>query len=213
MPQATPVPTKSSGELLTSALWNTYVRDNLNKLLDRGHRVLTVAQFLALTGLEDGDEAYVEVDAANEVQWHVRYKSSSARWRFLGGPSLAANVATAETSASTTYVDLATVGPSITAPLAGVMDAEISAQVGASATGGNELAALKVGAAATADADAGGGYATAATQRNSAGRDLRKTVARNDVLKLQYRENGGGGQTGTWRERGLRIRPVYVTQA
>lgn len=213
MPVAVPVPTKSSGELLTSALWNTYLRDNLNKLLERQHRVVTVPQFLALTGLEDGDEVYVEVDATNEIQWHLRYKLSTTRWRFLGGPALWAEILTAEGTTSATYVDLATAGPSITAPLAGVMEIDWGASLNVPSAPTNYLgyAAVKIGAAAAGDADAATNGAVGFAPGASVARKKPKTVARSDAIKLQYRTPGGGTLTAT--SRWLSFVPAYVTQA
>lgn len=97
MPVSTlPIAAVSPGNVLTSTNWNAIVKDNLNKLLNTGHRVLTVAQFAAL-GAPEGtkgtiapDEVYLEVDAANGIQWHLAYESGEAtyKWRFLGGPPL-----------------------------------------------------------------------------------------------------------------------------
>lgn len=77
-------------------MWNSYIRDNLNKLLERGHRVLTVAQFAALSspegtkGVVAPDEVYLEADSANGVLWHLAYESGETtyKWRFLGGPPM-----------------------------------------------------------------------------------------------------------------------------
>lgn len=100
-----PIAAVSPGNVLTSTNWNAIVKDNLNKLLSTGHRVLTVAQFGALTGLEGTkgtvapDEVYLEVDSANGVQWHLAYESGEAtyKWRFLGGPPLFATGTSATT--------------------------------------------------------------------------------------------------------------------
>lgn len=128
MPISVPVPDKTAGDVFTETMWDSFIRDNINKLLDRGHRVLTVAQFLALTGLEDGDEVYVEVDSTNGVMWHFRYVAAdptSFKWRFLGGPPLVSYVATEESVNSASFVALATAGPSIALPRSGDYDVVI----------------------------------------------------------------------------------------
>lgn len=121
MAATVPLVNRSAGDLLTTTLWNTYIVANLNKLLNQGHRKVTVAQFAALTGIEDGDEVYLEVDAANGIEWHLVYRTAEAtyKWRFLGGPPLSSEVATNETTASATYAALATAGPSVALPRAG----------------------------------------------------------------------------------------------
>lgn len=50
------------------------------------------------------------------VVWVFRYNAGSAsayKWEFVGGPPQTASVGTSETTTSTSYVDLTTVGPSI----------------------------------------------------------------------------------------------------
>ncbi len=216
MPTATPMPTKSSGEVLTSSLWNTYVRDNIDKLLTRGHRFVTVAQFAALTGLEDGDEVYLQVDATNGIYWHLRYDAASAstyKWVFLGGPPLVSEIATSETTTSAAYTDLATAGPSKGAPRGG--DYDLGGYVGyaTASVGGQAYAAIKIGAAATADAEAvmvaGQGGSGTITSYAGGGSVIRRTLAASgDVAKMQYKEAAAG--TGSFAARRLTMRPVRI---
>jgi opacity protein-like surface antigen len=206
------MPTKSSGDVLTSALWNTYVRDNIDKLLSRGHRVLTVAQFAALTGPEGTkgtvapDEVYLEVDATNGIQWHLAYESGEPtyKWRFLGGPPLQATVTASETTTATSPGDLATVGPSITLPRGGDYAADWSVALGANVVPTNLLAPL--------------------TKNNVVQQNLQFTIgtagisydvskfwpvnaAAADVIKVRYSVNAN---TGTFQARILRIVPVRI---
>ncbi|HVE80590.1 MAG TPA: collagen-like protein [Candidatus Dormibacteraeota bacterium] len=70
----------------------------------------------------DGDEVTYQADATNGVYWHLRYRAGSAsahKWEFMGGGDLMSQIDTAENNNGTAYHDLATVGPSITLPLAG----------------------------------------------------------------------------------------------
>lgn len=112
MPQFTPMPTLVVGDILTTTRWG-YLRDNLNKLLNTGHRSLTVAQFGALTGLEGtagtvaGDEVYLIVDATKGILWHLVYESTETtyKWRFLGGPALVVSVSNfSNTTGASTWV-------------------------------------------------------------------------------------------------------------
>lgn len=219
------MPTKSPGDVLTSSLWNTYLRDNIDKLLSRGHRVLTVAQFTALTGLEGTkgsvppDEAYVEVDSSAGVQWHFAYESGEAtyKWRFLGGPALISEVATAESlpaNATTTYQALATAGPSVPLPRAGDYDVAIGARIlGANDGGGNgqnTRMSYDIGGTGAVDADAvehiGGNGTPTITQA----RTRRKTGLTSVTLTSKYSHSGTLVAGGTFANRWMSVLPVRV---
>ena len=80
----------------------------------------------------DGQECYYVADATNGIVWHLKYNSGSAsayKWEVVGGPPLYSEVLTQEVSNALGYADLATVGPSITVPLAGDYDVFISTTV------------------------------------------------------------------------------------
>lgn len=149
MPISVPVPDKTIGDTFTEAMWDSYIKDNINKLLDRGHRVLTVSAFNALTGLEDGDEAYLEVDSSNGIQWHLRYVSAEAtyKWRFLGGPPMRSEIVTAEdsTAGNNTYGNYTTDGPSVTTPRAGDYELHAGAWNGGNGAGNSGFVGLSVG--------------------------------------------------------------------
>jgi hypothetical protein len=225
MPTTTPMPTKNPGDVLTSTLWNTYLRDNLNKLLNQGHRVLTVAQFAALTGLEGTkgviapDEVYLEVDSVNGVQWHLAYESGEPtyKWRFLGGPAMFGAVAAAETTTSIAYVDLTTVGPLVVAPRAGDYAIDHGGtlktnQLGAAAAKG-ALATVKIGAAAAADTEAvqwnNSGDSGTEQRIGTAFRRLIKTLAASDTVKAQYRGTTAACGMGA-QDRSVSITPVRL---
>ncbi len=68
---------------------------------------------------EDGQLIEFLADGTNGVIWQFRYRAASAstyKWEFVGGAALFSTVANAETTASTTYADLTTVGPAVTLP-------------------------------------------------------------------------------------------------
>jgi hypothetical protein len=139
---------------------------------------------------EDGQLAAYAV--SGNVVWQFMYKQSSGLWHFVGGPPLYNEIVTTESTTSTAYVDLATVGPSVTVPLAGdyvisagaVLSWTVSASVFA-------FASVKFGAAATSDADFGlalTGISGSSFGGNSQGSNLfRKTgLTASEVLKMQY---------------------------
>ncbi len=218
MPVSIPVPARSPGDLLTSALWNAQVKDNINKLLARGHRVLTVAQFAALTGLEGTkgtvapDEVYLEVDSASGIQWHLAYESGEAtyKWRYIGGPPMFSEVTASEGVASATYAALATAGPSIAIPLAGDYDVEIAGAHYTTANGGaGSYMSYDIGGTGAVDVDAT--INAQATGVNSAFMSMshtrRKLGLTAVTLTAKYRASTG---TGNFLQRRIFVTPVRL---
>lgn len=164
----------------------------------------------------DGQEIFYAADATNGVIWHLRYRSgssSSYKWEFIGGAMLkATDVATSQATTSSTYTDLTTAGPSVTAPLAGDYDVFAEALLGSTAATNFTLTvALKIGSAATSDNDIIFKLALYANNQTwilpSRG-TIRRTVAANDVLKLQYKTNNSA--SGSFENRRLSVIPVRV---
>lgn len=218
MPATTPMPTKNPGDVLTSTLWNTYLRDNIDKLLTRGHRVLTVAQFAALSSPEGTkgtvapDEVYVEIDATNGIVWHLHYEStdaSTSKWRFIGGPALFSEVVTFESTASTTYVALATGGPSIPLPRLGDYDVVIGSTINNATNASDNLMSYDIGATGALDAD--GIQLTQPVTNNNAltalSRPRRKTGLTAVTLTSKYRVGSG---SGTFRYRWMAVTPTRI---
>jgi hypothetical protein len=123
----------------------------------------------------------------------------------LGGKPLYASVETEEYFSSAAYVDLATVGPSLTLPVAGDYLLSWGVRfVAATTVGFFWYAALKFGAAAAVDADAvefGGPASGAGTPwLASVARNRRYNgLAAGTVIKLQYRRvNADGGAAKRW---------------
>ena len=211
MPVHLPVPAVASGDPLTVADWNNYIADNINKLLNQAHRVVTVAQFAALTGLEDGDEVYLEVDASNGVMWHLRYVASEPtyKWRFLGGPPLLSEVTASETTSSTTYAALATAGPSIALPRAG----DYMVANGFNGTGSTANNAIymsyDIGGTGASDNDAAISNSTGVIATPSVSRRRRKTGLTAVTLTAKYRIAVSGPYG--FQNRILTVRPVRLT--
>jgi hypothetical protein len=163
-------------------------------------------------GPVDGQEIYYQADAANGIVWHLRYRAASAssfKWEYIGGTPLTARVNAQETRTVTTYGDLTTVGPSITAPLAGDYLLSYSAHMWNSAVGNYVIASPAVGA--TAATDANGAVMTSSTANadyTPARVDVPFTgVAAAAVIKLQYRTLG---TTASIQNRMLSVRPIRV---
>ena len=76
----------------------------------------------------DGQEIYYQTAAmlADHVMWHFRYNAASSsthKWEFLGGaPIVASEVFTDQTTSSTSFTDLTTVGPTLQLPIPGVYE-------------------------------------------------------------------------------------------
>ena len=192
MPVSVPVPTKNPGDVLTSTLWNSYLRDNINKMVNLGHRVLTVAQFAALTGLEDGDECYLEVDGTNGVEWHIRYTSAEAtyKWRFLGGPPLYSVISTDEAiSGLGAWLNCTTVGADWTAVRSGDYIAQFSCRAQSPAGGAAtshagvanaSVSTTPIGPTVTADSTAASKYVALAGKTRLPG------ITSGQVIRMEY---------------------------
>jgi len=175
----------------------------------------------------DGQECCFLADAANGVIWRLRYRAfqadgvtpnpSSYKWECIGGSALAAQITTAEGTLSSIVTDLATVGPSITIPLAGEYEFTGESMIGTSAVAGAFGDAMIVmgpvgGPFNAADAsDFGRGMDPASTSGINAQTTFhrRRTVGTAGWLtKLQYRANGTSSVTH--QNRRLTALPVRV---
>lgn len=159
----------------------------------------------------DGQEVYYL--AAAEVVWHLKYRSAAAapyKWLYLGGHALFSEVATDEFKTSVEYTDLATVGPSLTVPLAGKYRWEIAGLArneGGVATSGFMSAAF--GAAAATDVNAAEGR----NSRDGEGRALLRirevTLAADTAVVAKYRTDNSS--QGCWfANRTMRLTPIRV---
>lgn len=149
---------------------------------------------------------------ANGTRWVFQYNAGSAsasKWEFIGGSPARVDIATDESTASTTYVDLTTAGPSFTLARAGDYDCVIHIETYNNTSGAGNLAAIKRGAAATSDNDS---VTTVIQTTGSAYGGISRPIAitgaaASDVLKMQYRVGSG---TGNFRKRALLVTPKRV---
>lgn len=176
----------------------------------RDARALIEPVYTSLPPGEDGQVINFLASAANGVVWRLRYNAQSAsafRWEFIGGVGLRHEIGTTEATASTTFVDLATVGPTLTMALAGVYRATYSATGYTDTANGYAIQAPNFGGTTPLDVTSAVLRCTAATLETTVGRTTEGTVAAGGVIKVQYRAAGG---TGSFSRRELMVTPVRV---
>jgi hypothetical protein len=150
-------------------------------------------------------------------QWRFRYNagsSSAYKWEYVGGAA-AFNEVTAQEArpgGGTTYADIATVGPQLTAPRDGVYDVAIGAHMLNDAGGGPAYMSYQIGATAAVDADCltclqPNGVSAAGSWNLS--RVRRKTLLSGNVLLAKYKVATTGN--GLFANRWLSVMPVRVS--
>jgi len=165
----------------------------------------------------DGQEAILVDSTTNPTyQWRFRYNAGSTsayKWELVGGSPARHEIATYESSNSTNYVDLTTVGPTLTLARAGEYEIVFGMQCDVGNTAGNGgHVTVKLGAAAAQDSDAIMlSYDSAATgqRASSSSRTIVRTAAAGDTFKLQYRAIQF--ITNGYYNRFLFIRPIRVS--
>lgn len=157
----------------------------------------------------DGQEIYYLVDSTNGVVWHLRYRAASAstyKWEFVGGTDLFSQVATLETTASTTYVALTTPGPAVALPLAG--DYNITLGMTARVAGDSVMRmSYDIGGTGAVDADALEVRSDSTARYSASMREAKKTGLSAVTLTAKYASSGG---TASFYFRSMRARPVRV---
>lgn len=168
-------------------------------------------------GAQDGSEVYFIADSDNGVIWHLRYRRNGSPdypWEYVGGAPIYSEVTTPESTASGTFTDLATVGPTITIPalVKGDFDITLGCTAWNNTTGQAfymSYSIAGVGASAS-DAifmqEASGGN----TRPTSEVRTRRKTGLAPQTLTAKYQANGG---TATFQDRYMSATPVRVGRA
>jgi len=157
----------------------------------------------------DGQEYVYAADIPNGVYWRFVYNTAQAAWIFSGGSPLSAYVGPTESTVSTGFTDLATVGPSITLPFAGTYLVEYFARAGPAAGDSTRYApqygatAPNVNESACNSLPAGSG-AGAANESISA--KWIKTGLGAVTVTMKYRSGGGG--TAFFSDRWLYVTPI-----
>lgn len=146
-------------------------------------------------GIPDpGTEFVYEADATNGVYWRFKYQPSQATydWVFVGGPPLFHEILTDESTSSTLYSDLTTVGPTLTLPRAGDYLVHFGGNLYNATAGNATIMAIKRGAAATSDNDSIILQipTTAALAGNPSRAIVITGMSAGDVVKCQYKSSG-----------------------
>lgn len=160
---------------------------------------------------QDGDTWLYPVSEG--ILWNFRYNagsSSAFKWEFLGGSPDYAVVETGESTLSTTYTDLPTVGPSITVARAGIYMLTIGATVEPNASASGATAALFQNAVQTVYNVQGFTANGGNTVFGPAARTLRTTIAAGDVMKLRY-VSGSASVNATFFQRFITLTPVRIS--
>jgi hypothetical protein len=144
------------------------------------------------------------------VVWQFRYNAASAsayKWEFVGGAPSWSTVETDQGTSSTTYVGLG--GPNLVLPNAGHYTVDFGVRTYAGSAGVDITAAVKRGAAATADIDQIAFKTSTSFHVTSLARTIRMLgLAAGATLELQYKASGG---TASFVNRWMGVTPVRVS--
>ncbi len=142
-----------------------------------------VATTLPGSPVADDETIYTDSLTAPTYYWHLRYNATLAKWLYIGGIPLFAEVTTSEATTSGTYAALATPGPSITIPKTGTYLITVGAT--ASATSQDGIMSYDIGGSGAVDADAV--HFGNVGQIHSASRVRSKAFTAADVLLCKYK--------------------------
>lgn len=153
-----------------------------------------------------GDYCSYIADKTNGVYWNLRYDGEGElKWKFIGGPALYAEVAAEEATASTSYVNLTTTGPSVALPLKG--DYDIAIGTGVIFNGANiHSMSYAIGASEALDENAA--EVNMGTTTDSLFFERRKTGLTAVTLTAKYKVSSAS--SGTFKKRWMRVTPVRV---
>ena len=142
--------------------------------------------------------------------WRFRYVASRAtnKWVFIGGSPLTSEVATSETTNSTSYVALATPGPIVTVPIAGEYFVEHGFQLNTGA--GSAFAAsmsFDIGATAAVDTNSTTNVSAVTGQGGGACYRRQRLTLAAVALTSKYKVNAG---TCGYSKRWMSLNPIAV---
>lgn len=146
------------------------------------------------------------------VRWDLVYDISDGStypWLYVGGPPLHAEVATEQSTTSTSYAALSTAGPAVTLPLAGDYDVAGGAYLNNDTDTNGARMSFDIGASTATDADSFAyQFGTGATIVASMAREVRKTALTAVALTCKYKALVGG--TAKFGSRWISATPVRV---
>ncbi len=155
-----------------------------------------------------GDRCQFIADKTNGIIWHLVYDGEGTYpWKKIGGPPLFAEVAAQQTTSSTSYTNLGTTGPTVTAPAVKMESlVTLQAQMQGESSAIITYIGLSVGGAAAVEVD----YSYSETGRITV--PGCKTVSgitstASQTFQMKYRTNTG---TSAWAKRTLQVDPIRV---
>jgi hypothetical protein len=161
----------------------------------------------------EGMEVRYVADDTNGVVWTFRYRSdgdATYPWEYAGGAPMWAEVATSQSTTTTSYTNLATTGPAITVPLAGMFYVSHGASMQAATAAVTEATmSYQIGGTAASDDD--WIYFVGRDQFDSAhlARTRRKTLAAaGTTLTAKYRAQSG--TQANFDDRWIAVEPIRV---
>lgn len=168
----------------------------------------------------DGQEVYFQTAAMATagIAWHLRYRAAIAdayKWECLGGAPLQHEVTTQQNATTTNaWVNLATDGPLVTCPLAGIYNAYFGATLSIGARINTAYVGSAIGDGIPINArfqltspDTGAAYASALTTAGVA--RARHTVAAGNIIKVRYQSTLATGGVA-FLDRWLDVTPLRV---
>jgi hypothetical protein len=152
-------------------------------------------------------------DAVNGYDWRFRYNAATAKWRYIGGPPMFAEVTAQESTSSASYAALGTTGPAVITPRAG--DYFVDQGAWFSSTGSNSeqmLMSYDIGGTGAVDADAviaGTSAGGTIAQSASARRRFKASLAASTTLTSKYKIPAAAA--GFFGNRWISLVPVRVS--
>ena len=174
----------------------------------------------AFPGSPVGGDEHILVDNATTpvlYVWRFRYNAASAntdKWEFIGGADAVSEVTTAETiGTASSYVAVATAGPSFTVPRAGVYDVFLKVAVDIETSGSRALMSYDIGGTGAVDVDAvqsGHNSMAAGVNITTVSGGRRKSgLAASTALVAKYKSTLG--TVSKVQDRVMQVRPVRLS--
>lgn len=190
-----------AGEVLTAALLNTHLRDNLNAVRVSYGTTLPVSP-------GDSDLAILVDSTSNPTYlWKFRYNSAEAtyKWEYIGGSPKRTFTSAPVSSAAGTAVWSAALGTSFALPNAGDYDIRWSGRADGNAAGTTTDMGFGVGASPAAD-----DFVTMGNALGYFNRMSRKTgLSAAAVIDYYIRDNDSTRRVA-WSARSIEILPVRI---
>jgi hypothetical protein len=200
----------ATGQVLTKTSGTDFATGWQTPAAGGGSKIATIAlASFPPAGPADNDQYWLILPASYDPvagkvrRWLVTYDATSSAWDVVA-PPLFHEVATAETTASTSYAALATAGPIVTLPRPGDYLIEHGARI--ADTNRGAFISYDIGATGAVDADA---IQTFYNATNYASRSRQKTFAAAATLTVKYRL--GSAIAITFADRWLKATPIRIT--